>query len=46
MVPVRAFVIELTPFPETAIPVLSVPALTIVFCVPVTLNVWFIVAPL
>src|SRR5262249_42939316 len=38
--------IELAPSPETVAPLLSVPALLIVFFLPVTLKVWFIVAPL
>src|SRR5262245_40810407 len=46
MTPPGAFVIELLPLPETVTPLLSVPALLIVFCVPVTLKVWLMVAPL
>jgi hypothetical protein len=46
MTPPRVFVIVLIPFPATVTPLLSVPALVIVFWLPVTLKVWLMVAPL
>jgi len=39
------FVTELMPPPETVSPLLSVPALSIVFWLPATLNVWLMNAP-
>jgi hypothetical protein len=46
MTPPCPLVIELMPSPETVSPLLIVPALLIVFWVPVTLKVWLMVAPL